>query len=279
MSLLQNLHGPQTIAGYDSRLATYGEGPPLVLVPGMDGTGELFYRQIPTLSASHRVATYRLRDDAPEMEMLVEDLARVIEAISPDAEPATVIGESFGGTLAMSLALHHRDRVRELVVLNSFPYFTPQLRLRLALTGLRLLPWGAMGLVRRATAFRLHSRFTHRREILRFLELSRSITKQGYLGRLRILRSYDIRERLSEIGAPTLFLASDRDHLVPAVQQARYMAACVPRATLQVLEGHGHICLIAPNLELAQLLEEWRDARQHAGHGALRPSTPPGSGR
>jgi 3-oxoadipate enol-lactonase len=172
-----------------------------------------------------------------------------------------VVGESFGGTLAMSFALRHPERVRELVVLNSFPHFIPQLRLRVALAGLRLLPWGAMSLVRRATAFRLHSRHTHRQEIRRFLELSRGITKQGYLCRLRILRTYDIRERLHRIEAPTLFLASECDNLVPAVEQARYMSDRVPLATLRVLAGHGHICLIAPNVDLAHLLQEWRDDR------------------
>jgi pimeloyl-ACP methyl ester carboxylesterase len=256
--------GRRLPAGYDWNLAIHGDGPPLVLVPGMDGTGELFYRQIPTLRAAHRVATYRLRDESRNMETLVADLAAVIELISPAARPATVVGESFGGTLAMSLALSRPDLVRELVVLNSFAHFTPQLRLQLAVAGIRLLPWGAMGFVRRATAFRLHSRHTHRQEIHRFMELSRGITKTGYLGRLRILRRYDLRERLSEIRAPTLFLAADRDHLVPAVEQARLMSDRVPRASLQVLEGHGHICLIAPNLDLASILEAWRRERKPA---------------
>jgi 3-oxoadipate enol-lactonase len=244
------------IAGYDARLTVRGDGPPLVLVPGIDGTGDLFYRQIPSLAETHTVATYRVRDDAGSMATLVEDLAAVIAALG--SQPATVIGESFGGALSLSLALSRPELVRELVVLNSFPHFTPQFRLALAVYGLRLVPWGAMGLVRRATAFRLHSKHTHRREIRRFLELSRSITKEGYLGRLRILRDFDVRERLSDVGAPTLFLASTLDHLVPSVQQAEYMTARVPHAIMRRLDGHGHICLIAPDLELAQLLAEWR---------------------
>lgn len=250
--------GSRDQPAYDPNLAIYGAGTALVLVPGMDGTGELFYRQIPSLGEGHRVITYRLRDEATRMRTLVDDLAGVVRVASPSGLPATVVGESFGGTLALSLALRRPELVGELVVLNSFPRFTPQLRLRLAIGGLQLLPWGAMGLVRRATAFRLHSRHTHRREIHRFLELSESITKAGYINRLRILREYDVRGRLAEIRAPTLFLASDRDHLVPAVAQARYMAARVPRASLRVLEGHGHICLIAPDLELSELLEDWR---------------------
>jgi hypothetical protein len=46
------------MADYDRRLAMEGSGEPLVLVPGMDGTGQLFYRQVPLLARSFRVATY-----------------------------------------------------------------------------------------------------------------------------------------------------------------------------------------------------------------------------
>jgi 3-oxoadipate enol-lactonase len=230
----------------------------VVLVPGMDGTGRLFYRQAPLLARSHRVATYRLRDDAAGMDVLVEDLARVIEAMRVAGEPVTVIGESFGGTVALSLALARPDLVAALVVINSFPRFVPQLRLHLAILALRVMPWETMPLVRRFTAFRLHSAHTHRAEIRRFLELTRATTREGYIARLRILTRYDARARLGEIRAPTLFLASERDHLVPAVVQARYMAARVPGADLQVLAGHGHICLIAPNLDLEQILRDWR---------------------
>jgi pimeloyl-ACP methyl ester carboxylesterase len=67
-----------------------------------------------------------------------------------------------------------------------------------------------------------------------------------------------VRGRLGEIRSPTLFLASERDHLVPSVQQGRYMVQRVPQATLRILQGHGHICLIAPNLDLEQILREWR---------------------
>jgi len=59
-----------------------------------------------------------------------------------------------------------------------------------------------------------------------------------------------------------MFLAAELDHLVPSVVQATYMAARVPLSVLKVLEGHGHICLIAPDIDLCQLLKEWPDAAQ-----------------
>ena len=245
-------------APYDPDVKTEGMGPPLVLVPGLDGTGRLFYRQVPLLARDFRVATYALRDDAPDMATLVEDLAAVVRGLSPAAEPAVVVGESFGGTLAMSFAIAHPELVRALVVLNSFPYFRPRYRLRLAVTALGLMPWGAMRLVRRLTAFRLHSRYTHRAELQRFLRETGYATRDGYVGRLRILEHYDVRSRLVELEPPTLFLAADRDHLVPSLKQGRYMVERAPRARLRVLEGHGHICLIAPNLDLRTIIADWR---------------------
>jgi 3-oxoadipate enol-lactonase len=242
---------------YETRIRIRGDGPLIVMVPGMDGTGKLFYRQVPSLASRHRVATYALREEAT-MEDLVADLAGVIQAAAPGS-PATLVGESFGGTVALSFALAHPELVDRLVIVNSFPRFLPQSRLRLAtwMLGAIPFPWQAMTAVRRLTAFRLHSRYTHAREIRRFLVLTARTTREGYLQRLRILRDYDVRDRLHEIRAPTLFLASDCDHLVPAVEQARYMAARVPGATMRVLEGHGHICLIAPNVDLGQILQEW----------------------
>jgi pimeloyl-ACP methyl ester carboxylesterase len=114
-----------------------------------------------------------------------------------------------------------------------------------------------MGVVRRLTAFRLHSPRTHRKEIRRFLELTKAATERGYRNRLHVLTRYDVREQLKDVCCPTLFLASDRDNLVPALEQARLMSARVPRAVMRVLEGHGHICLIAPGIELDAILREW----------------------
>jgi pimeloyl-ACP methyl ester carboxylesterase len=243
---------------YDPQLVLAGAGEPVVLVPGLDGTGLLFYRQIPLLARSFRVASYALRDAATTMDLLVDDLRRIVDTVSPRDEPVTVIGESFGGALAMSFALAAPERVARLVVLNSFPHFTPQLRLHAAIHGLRLMPWGAMTFVRRLTASRLHSRHTHRQEIQRFLRLTARATRDGYINRLGILTRYDLRDRLREMRPPTLFLAAERDHLVPSLAQARFMADRVPGATVRVLAGHGHICLIAPDLDLHRILTEWR---------------------
>ena len=232
----------------------------MVLVPGMNGTGELFYRQVPRLERSYRVATYALRDDARSFEVLAADLAHTVDTVAPVERRAIIVGESFGGAVALTFALSYPEHVAALVILNSFPFFTPQVRLRLAIAGLRVLPWGAMSLVRHLTAFRMHSPHTHRAEVTQFIALTAHASRDGYLNRLRLLRRFDVRDRLHEIRQPALFLAAEHDHLVPAVVQARYMADRVPSSVMRILPGHGHICLIAPDLDLSQILDEW-----HAG--------------
>lgn len=243
--------------GYDHRLSVCGDGRAVVLVPGMNGSGQLFYGQVPRLRRSFRVATYSLRDEARTIDELAADLTQVVETVAPVERRAVIVGESFGGAVALTFALRSPGHVAALVVLNSFPYFVPQVRLRLAIAGLAILPWGAMPLVRRLTAFRLHSRHTTRADVTRFIQLTADAGRDGYVNRLRLLQRFDVRERLHEIRPPALFLASEHDRLVPAVAQARYMTARVPGSAMRILEGHGHICLIAPDLDLEQILSQW----------------------
>jgi len=109
-----------------------------------------------------------------------------------------------------------------------------------------------------ATAFRLHSRHTPPTELKQFLRLTARATRQGYVNRLKLLMRYDVRPHLGDIRSPTLFLAAEEDCLVPSVAHARYMAERLPGAALRILNGHGHTCLIAPGIDLAQILAEWR---------------------
>jgi len=228
----------------------------LVLVPGIDGTGLLFYRQIPALSRNFDVTSTRHRDEARSMEDLVDDLDRAIAAVSPERK-VTLLGESFGGALTLSYALARPERVERIIIVNSFAHFGSPARLWLGYHLLRATPWGMMRIVRQLTARRMHSPQTERDEIRRFHDLMRATTRQGYLSRMRILCDYDIRDRLPSLSVPALFLAADRDTLVPSVEQAKLMSDGIPGAKLRVLEGHGHICLIAPGIDLGCILDEW----------------------
>jgi hypothetical protein len=42
------------------------------------------------------------------------------------------------------------------------------------------------------------------------------------------------------------------------------MADLVPDAIVRILAGHGHICLIAPDLDLHAIVREWRAGQSFA---------------
>ena len=240
---------------------TAGAGKPLfVLVPGLDGTALLFYRQVPSLSRRFEVLTFPLPDDSTStMESLVAELHTRIEGERErlGTHGVFLAGESFGGALSLSYALAHPSALRGLVILNSFPVIRDRLAILAGPPLLKLMPWGAMPLVRRFTESRLHTSHTLDEDLHEFHERSRAIGKRGYVRRLEILRSYDIRERLHAIETPTLFLAADEDHLVASVDEARYMAARMPHATVVVLRGYGHICVITHDFDMLEHVEPW----------------------
>lgn len=229
----------------------------IVLVPGLDGTALFFYRQIPLLSKKFRVVTFPLPDD-PEctMHSLVGELDAVIAGLAPDAD-VFLCGESFGGALSLSFALEHPHLLKGLVILNSFPRVRQRVQLRLGPPLLKAMPWAAMSLVRRFTEWKLHTSTTLDEDLREFHDKSRAIGRSGYIRRLEILQSYDIRSRLEEIDVPALFLAAAEDHLVASVEEARYMVDRMPRASMKVLPGYGHICLIHHDFNLLELVEPW----------------------
>jgi pimeloyl-ACP methyl ester carboxylesterase len=234
------------------------KAPTLVLVPGLDGTAQLFYRQIPRLAREFDVIAFPLPDDPRcTMDSLVEALrSRIAEHASGDV---FLCGESFGGALGLSFALAHPERLRGLITLNTFPVIRSPRMLRVAPPLLRLVPWGAMPVVRRFTERRLHTRHTRPEDLREFRQRTREIGRAGYIRRLEILRTYDIRERLHELEVPTLFLAGSEDRLVPSAAEARFMGERAPRASVRILEGYGHVCLIHHEFDLLEQVRPWLD--------------------
>jgi pimeloyl-ACP methyl ester carboxylesterase len=228
-----------------------------VLVPGLDGTAQLFYRQVPLLSRRFDTRRYPLPDDpTATMDDLVAGLVGYADAIPG---PVVLCGESFGGALSLASALRRPGSVQGVVMVNSFPWLDQRLRLWLAPRLLRLLPWAAMPLVRRYTEARIHSPHADAADLREFHERCGAIGRSGYIRRLELLQTFDVRDRLGELRPPALFLAGDRDRLLPSVYWATYMAGQVPRGEARVLEGFGHVCLINHDLDLLDHIGPWWD--------------------
>ena len=74
--------------------------------------------------------------------------------------------------------------------------------------------------------------------------------------RLRLIVELNVEDRLSEIQAPTLLIAGDKDLLIPSAREARSMAARMPNAKVKIIQGAGHACLLGNLVRLADLMAE-----------------------
>jgi pimeloyl-ACP methyl ester carboxylesterase len=234
-----------------------GSGPLLVYIAGMDGTGELFYKQAPALARSYRVATFRQREHGRfTYDDLTEDVAAIIR--NAGESRATIVGESFGGTIAMQFAIRFPEMVERLVVVNSFPRFRPRWKIEIAAAFAPIVPQRLIWLLRRcANMLGLMLDGVSAEDRRRFFQAVRGVKREVSARRLRLIAELDIENRLPEIKALTLFIAGENDYLVKSVREARLMAARVPIADVKIIEGAGHACLLGNKVILADLLAEW----------------------
>lgn len=249
---------PQTAA--QPHCQTQGSGPLLIYIAGLDGTGELFFKQAPALSSSFRVVTYRSREDeAFTYEDLTDDVARIIRGLGE--AKATVLGESFGGTVALSFALRHPEMLERLIVVNSFARFRGRLRIKLACLLTAALPFRALRPARLAASLLgLYIDGVPRDDRDRFFKAIRSVEGGGYARRLKLIAELDLEGRLPEIRTPTLFIAGEQDLLISSAHEARSMAARMSNAHVKVIPRAGHACLMGNRVRLADILTEWHRA-------------------
>lgn len=231
-----------------------GSGPLLVYIPGLDGTGKLFFKQIPGLARRYRVAALRLRDGRNfTYDDLADDVAAAIRDLS--AERAIIVGESFGGTVALHFALRHPEMTEQLVVINSFPRFRSRLKINLAIWSTSALPFDLLWPARRAAVMLgLFVDGVSGEDRRRVLAALREVKREGYLRRLELIRDLDLEPRLSEIRAPTLLVAGTRDLLIRSAREAQAMAARIPNARVKIIPKAGHACLLGSRVRLAEWL-------------------------
>ncbi|MDX1384966.1 MAG: alpha/beta hydrolase, partial [Thermoanaerobaculia bacterium] len=145
-----------------------------------------------------------------------------------------------------------------LVLVNTFPHYRKRLSLLASRIGARLIPRPilAWGRDRIAPAV-LFGRLREESAVAAFR--ARMATWQldaGYRARLRMVGRLDLRPRLGEIRQPTLLIAGTEDRIVDSLRQARVMQQVLPRATLETIEGGGHLILPLASVDWIDYLTE-----------------------
>jgi pimeloyl-ACP methyl ester carboxylesterase len=234
----------------------------VLLISGLDGDPRLMMKAAPRLFPGARVLPFdHLREPAEEgVEGLAERALAVLDTDPEGNAPAYVCGESFGGTVALTLARRHPDRVRGLVLLSAFGWYPAALtytgRLGMAL-------WRLFGDRLASQVFRLWRPLSVPGalglrcppQITRAYLDRPSLHLPSYRAKCAISLAFDARSWLHEIACPTFILIGTRDPVVPT-RAGRDLARRIPNARLHCLPG-GHLVHIVRAREAGALIARW----------------------
>jgi pimeloyl-ACP methyl ester carboxylesterase len=238
-----------------------GEGPPVLLIHGF-GTNSFTWRHVaPDLARDHKVIAVDLkgfgRSDKPFDERYAasdqaELLAQLI--LERDLHDLTIVGHSFGGGIALLLALEAdtrlHGRISKLVLLDTIAY--PQaipVFFKLLDTpvvsqlGVRMAPPSTQVQLALRIAYFDNSKIAAD-EIKAYADpMKTAAGKHALIYSARQIMPDDadqITARYSTIALPTLILWCDHDRIVP-VEIGLKLRREMPNATMRIIDECGHM--------------------------------------
>lgn len=231
--------------------------PLMVMLPGLDGTGQLFVSQVRSLAQDFDVRCLAIpegnRQDWPE---LAQAVVRLIDEAGRD-RPVYLCGESFGGCLALQVALTAPSCLAHLVLINPASALRRYPWMRWATQYTSLIPdWlfqtsGAIALPLLAN----FDRISHEKWDL-FVRTVRPISQACVAWRIDLLHRFQVQpEQLSQLQVATSLLASGSDRLLPSQEEARLLQQVLPIAQVYPLPDSGHVCLLEDAVDLSQCLQ------------------------
>jgi pimeloyl-ACP methyl ester carboxylesterase len=179
----------------------------LVLLPGLDGTGELFGPLVQAFGDGVTTSVVRYGSELT-FDEYVESAARAL----PDH--AVVIAESFSGPVGIALAARYPAKMRCLVLCATFARSPCRTLLRFA----RFIPTRAFAPNLSTPAMLRHFCFNGDDSSLRPSAVSvvSSVPPAIMRARLACLAGVDVRPLLRKVETPVLYLRASRDRIVGA---------------------------------------------------------------
>ena len=235
-----------------------GQGPPILIVPGIQGRWEWMSPAVHTLARCCRVVTFSLADEptcagrfdrSHGFDCYVE---QVTEAMDVAGLPAAIIvGVSYGGLIAAAFAARHTDRVAGLVLVSAIPpHWTPDSRVRFYLRAPTLLsPLFLIGSVRlyKEIAAAVPGVLPGMRAAARhgLNALTHMFSPVRVARRVHVLEAVQLDRELEPVQVPTLVVTGERglDRVVPVPLTEEY-ARMWPHVERITIAHTGHLGLI-----------------------------------
>ena len=241
------------------------EGPPVLLIMGMRSRGLGWTRVAEDLARDHRVVFYDHRgigESAPlEQPTSMGEMAQDALALADHLgwKRPHVAGVSMGGMVAQNLAVDHPDSLRTLSLVattaNGPSVQRPSKGTAMIYVRTQI---GSVKARLRALAELIYSQaYRSGRDHDELLaELSRAfghVQKGTWRAQFRAMAGHDTRERLREVGVPSLVVGAGLDKLVP-MRHAEDLHDRLPGSTFERFESAGHGVIAEEPAAVAQAI-------------------------
>jgi len=225
-----------------------GDGDPVVLLHGMGGSS-IMWSEFAEALGSHAVYAVDTMGDAGRSVQRVafRDVAHLAQwldetIVGLGLERSHLVGNSYGGWMALDLAVHLPGRALSISLLD--PAGLAKISTRFFTWGLKLLVAGMMpGPIRRAAARRLGFPYLARKGFLRAVVG----VQMNHPFRLPIEVLTD--EQLRAIGVPVLLLVGEKSAIYRAREVVARAEATLPHVDAEIIPGVGHALPIDPKAD------------------------------
>jgi pimeloyl-ACP methyl ester carboxylesterase len=255
-----------------------GTGPPVVVIPGLQGRWEWMRPALRQLARGCRAISYSLCGDLGsgariDRSLGFDNFVRQLDDVLDRArvERAALCGVSFGGFVALHYAAVRPERVSALILASApSPGFTPSSQQALWLSK----PWLS------APAFVATAPLRLWPEIRTSLSswtarLSFAVMQSGRVlaaplvpslmsERMRFAERIDLRSDVPRVEAPVLVITGDEglDRVVPVPVTRRY-TTLFPGARYEIMHGTGHIGILTQPERFAHIVGGFVHAHYH----------------
>lgn len=219
---------------------------PVMLLHSLGADSGMWQPQVETLTGRTSVVTVDTRghgrSSAPEGPYTIESLCADILTVADHAgfDRFHVVGLSLGGQMALWLAAHHPERLLTMTAANTGAKIGTEESWTGRIDAVRSK---GMAGIRTSVVERWFSDDFAGRHPTWFgaaCEVFESTDPAGYIACCEALAAADLRAEVSGIGVPSLIVGSDGDLSTPP-EHARWLAAQIPSARLEIIEGARHL--------------------------------------
>ena len=245
----------------------YGRGRPVILLHGWLGSWGLWQETMTYLGQYYRtyaldfwgfgesgrkLNTYQVADFVGMVNQFMDQMGIL---------SAPLVGHSMGGTVSLSVAIKHPEKIKKVVIIGS-PVVGSSLALPLKVAGYRSI------------AFLLFSFFPTFRKVMKIASplicrdpefpqmMDRDLSKttlESFLISIATLRKTDLRHQIGQIQVPVMGMFGDRDNIV-SPRQWKTLKDGLPQARIERFKNAGHFIMLDEPRRFMDTLKDFLDA-------------------